>query len=104
MLVNGKRGADWHPVQAKDAKSGFARRDSQFRNWVTADGRADPTGEGGFPAEAGRYHLYVTSADLSVGIANTDRTRAAKDDGVPVILRRLASLATSGSRIDAQVE
>ena len=32
---------------------------SSFRNWVTPDGSAGPTGEGGFAAEAGRYHLYV---------------------------------------------
>ena len=59
MLVNGKWTAGWHPVQSKDAKGGFVRQDSQFRNWITDDGRPGPTGEGGFPAEAGRYHLYV---------------------------------------------
>ena len=59
MLVNGKWTADWHPVQAKDEKGGFVRQTSRFRNWVTPDGSAGPTGEGGFPAEAGRYHLYV---------------------------------------------
>ncbi len=59
MLVNGKWSSDWHPVQAKDAKGGFVRQSSQFRNWVTADGAAGPTGEAGFMAEAGRYHLYV---------------------------------------------
>lgn len=60
MLVNGKWSADWHPAQAKDAKGGFVRQESQFRNWITDDGRAGPTGSGGFPAEAGRYHLYVS--------------------------------------------
>jgi putative glutathione S-transferase len=35
---------------------------SQFRNWITADGSAGPTGKGGFKAEAGRYHLYVSLA------------------------------------------
>lgn len=59
MLVSGKWSATWHPVQAKDAKGGFVRGASQFRNWITTDGRPGPTGEGGFPAEAGRYHLYV---------------------------------------------
>ena len=34
----------------------FIRRDSQFRDRVTADGSS------GFPAEAGRYHLYVSTA------------------------------------------
>jgi glutathionyl-hydroquinone reductase len=35
---------------------------SQFRNWITADGSAGPSGKGGFKAEAGRYHLYVSLA------------------------------------------
>lgn len=59
MLVNGKWTSDWHPVQATDAKGGFVRQVSGFRNWVTPDGAAGPTGEAGFKAEAGRYHLYV---------------------------------------------
>jgi putative glutathione S-transferase len=59
MLVNGRWSADWHPVQAKDAMGGFVRQVSRFRNWVTPDGSAGPTGTGGFRAEAGRYHLYV---------------------------------------------
>lgn len=59
MLVNGKWTADWHPVQAKDAKGGFVRQTQTFRNWITEAGRAGPTGTRGFPAEAGRYHLYV---------------------------------------------
>jgi len=53
MLVDGKWSADWHPIQAKDQKGGFVRQDSQFRDFVS------PSGEGGFKAEAGRYHLYV---------------------------------------------
>lgn len=59
MLVDGKWTDDWQPVQAKDEKGGFVRQTSSFRNWVTPDGSAGPTGEGGFKAEAGRYHLYV---------------------------------------------
>lgn len=53
MLVNGKWTANWHPVQAVDEKGGFVRQTSGFRHQVT------PDGEQGFPAEAGRYHLYV---------------------------------------------
>lgn len=53
MLVDGKWSADWHPLQAKDARGGFVRQTSSFRNRVT------PDGETGFKAEAGRYHLYV---------------------------------------------
>lgn len=59
MLVNGKWVAKWDPVQAKDEKGGFVRQTSTFRNWVTPDGSAGPTGRAGFKAEAGRYHLYV---------------------------------------------
>lgn len=60
MMIDGV----WQDVDANDVqKSGaFVRKDSHFRNWVTADGSAGPTGRGGFPAEAGRYHLYVSYA------------------------------------------
>jgi putative glutathione S-transferase len=59
MLVNGKWSAHWQPVQGSDAKGGFVRQTSSFRNWVTPDGAAGPTGEAGFAAEPGRYHLYA---------------------------------------------
>ncbi len=59
MLVDGKWSASWDPVQATDAKGGFVRQISSFRNWVTPDGEAGPTGTGGFAAVSGRYHLYA---------------------------------------------
>ncbi|MBY6004807.1 glutathione S-transferase family protein [Salipiger bermudensis] len=59
MLVNGTWTKDWQPVQKADEKGRFVRQVSSFRNWITTDGSAGPTGEGGFPAEAGRYRLYV---------------------------------------------
>ena len=62
MLVDGKWSAAWQPVQGTDAKGGFVRQMSSFRHWVTPDGAAGPTGESGFAAEAGRYHLYVALA------------------------------------------
>lgn len=40
----------------------FMRPDSPLRNWVTSDGSPGPTGAGGFAAEAGRYHLYISLA------------------------------------------
>jgi len=40
----------------------FVRRESGFRHWVTADGSSGPSGEGGFQAAPGRYHLYVSYA------------------------------------------
>lgn len=60
LLVEGK----WQDTGYDTGKSGgrFERSASAFRNWVTADGGAGPSGEGGFKAEAGRYHLYVSLA------------------------------------------
>ncbi|MHA1523241.1 MAG: glutathione S-transferase family protein, partial [Alphaproteobacteria bacterium] len=59
MLVDGKWDADWHPRQTQDNSGRFQRQVSSFRNWVTPDGAPGPTGEGGFAAQSGRYHLYV---------------------------------------------
>ncbi|MEQ8701981.1 MAG: glutathione S-transferase C-terminal domain-containing protein, partial [Bauldia litoralis] len=53
----------WHTDEAPlaDDKTGrFIRKESAFRNWVTADGSPGPSGEGGFEAEPGRYHLYIS--------------------------------------------
>src|SRR5205823_4030344 len=54
----------WHDVWYDTAASGgrFVRKDSSFRSFVTADGSPGPTGSGGFKAEPGRYHLYVSLA------------------------------------------
>lgn len=60
LLVDGKWVDQWYDTDSNDGK--FERSESQFRNWVTADGSAGPTGDGGFRAEAGRYHLYVSLA------------------------------------------
>ena len=49
--------------QAAAAPDGsFVRKESRYRNWVTADGTAGPSGKAGFRAEPGRYHLYVSLA------------------------------------------
>lgn len=50
----------WYGRDTGDGR--FNRQDSAFRNWVTADGSPGPTGSGGFAAEPGRYHLYVSWA------------------------------------------
>jgi len=47
---------------AKTVEGQYVRPASAFRNWITADGSAGPSGEGGFAAEPGRYHLYVSLA------------------------------------------
>ncbi len=46
----------------KTADGRFNRANSTLRNWITPDGRPGPSGDGGFKAEAGRYHLYVSLA------------------------------------------
>src|SRR3954453_2193796 len=60
LLVDGRwtdRGYD-----APATAGRFVRQESAFRNWVTPDGSPGPTGKGGFKAERGRYHLYVSYA------------------------------------------
>lgn len=49
-------------AELQSVKGEFVRSESGFRNWVTKDGSAGPTGEAGFAAESGRYHLYVSHA------------------------------------------
>ena len=59
LLIDGR----WHDQWYDTGDSGrFQRESAQRRNWVTADGSAGPSGDGGFKAEAGRYHLYVSLA------------------------------------------
>ncbi|WP_348971655.1 glutathione S-transferase family protein [Pseudomonas atacamensis] len=59
LLVDGH----WQDKWYESSKDGaFQREQAQRRNWVTADGQPGPSGEGGFAAEAGRYHLYVSLA------------------------------------------
>jgi len=54
----------WHKgAVTGNAKDGaFHRQAASFRNWITPDGTAGPTGKGGFRPESGRYHLYVSHA------------------------------------------
>lgn len=60
LLVNGQWHNQWY--NTRSTKGRFERSKSQFRHWVTADGRAGPSGDEGFQAEAGRYHLYISMA------------------------------------------
>ena len=60
LLVDGKWHDQWYDTSSTGGR--FVRSDAQFRNWITADGAAGPSGENGFKAEAGRYHLYVSLA------------------------------------------
>ncbi|MFO1350709.1 MAG: glutathione S-transferase family protein [Gammaproteobacteria bacterium] len=60
LLVEG----EWRAAASEGGASGgrFQRQSTQFRNWITADGGPGPSGAGGFKAEPGRYHLYVSYA------------------------------------------
>lgn len=60
VLVDGV----WQDKAYDSRKTGgrFVRADARFRNWITADGSPGPSGAGGFKAEPGRYHLYVSLA------------------------------------------
>jgi len=60
MLVKGEWQDKWYDTESTGGE--FRREEAQLRNWVTADGSPGPDGEGGFPAEADRYHLYVSLA------------------------------------------
>lgn len=60
LLVNGEWRDEWYDTEKTGGE--FVRTDAAFRNWVTADGSPGPSGEGGFKAESGRYHLYVSYA------------------------------------------
>ncbi|MCK0165017.1 glutathione S-transferase family protein [Marinobacter sp. S6332] len=60
LLVDGKWQDKWYDTSKTGGK--FEREAARFRNWVTADGSPGPDGEGGFKAESGRYHLYVSLA------------------------------------------
>ncbi|MBV6657956.1 MAG: glutathione S-transferase family protein [Devosiaceae bacterium] len=60
LLVDGVWHDTWYDTKTTGGK--FVRSQSQFRNWITADGSPGPTGKGGFKAEPGRYHLYVSLA------------------------------------------
>ncbi|WP_421863514.1 glutathione S-transferase family protein [Parvibaculum sp.] len=60
LLVEGKWTDKWYDT--KSTGGAFKRQESAFRNWVTKDGAPGPSGKGGFKAEAGRYHLYVSLA------------------------------------------
>lgn len=58
LLVDGIWKDEGHEVRA----GRFVRMPTSFRSWVTPDGDPGPSGQGGFTAEPGRYHLYVSLA------------------------------------------
>ncbi len=60
LLVDGEWKDKWYNTSETGGK--FVRDQAKFRSWVTADGSAGPTGDSGYAAESGRYHLYVSYA------------------------------------------
>lgn len=60
LLVNGEWRDQWYDTKSTAGR--FKRQASSFRNWITADGSAGPSGDAGFKAEPGRYHIYVSLA------------------------------------------
>ncbi|WP_444940760.1 glutathione S-transferase family protein [Microbulbifer sp. ZKSA004] len=60
LLVNGQWHDQWYDTE--NSGGSFKREAAQLRNWVTADGSSGPSGDSGFKAESGRYHLYVSLA------------------------------------------
>ena len=60
MLIDGKWQDVWYDTSKSEGR--FVRENARFRHWITPDGSAGPEGDGGFAAEPGRYHLYVSLA------------------------------------------
>lgn len=60
QLIDGKWDRSWYDTSKSGGR--FVRSRQAFHNWITADGAPGPSGEGGFSAESGRYHLYVSYA------------------------------------------
>lgn len=60
LLQNGQWVDQWYDTKTSGGR--FVRKAPQFRSWITPDGDAGPSGDGGFAAAPGRYHLYVSLA------------------------------------------
>jgi len=60
LLIDGQWVNKWYDTDSTQGR--FVRTEAQYRHWITADGSVGPSGGGGFQAEAGRYHLYVSLA------------------------------------------
>lgn len=60
LLQQGKWVDQWYDTDNSGGE--FRRQASRFRNWLTPNGEAGPTGGQGYKAKKGRYHLYVSLA------------------------------------------
>ncbi len=82
LLVDGEWRTDWYDTASSGGR--FVRDTAKFRNWITPDGAPGPTGEGGFRAEAGRYHLYVSLACPWAHRALLYRALRGLEEAIPV--------------------
>lgn len=82
LLINGVWHDQWYDTSKTQGK--FVRQASQFRNWITADGSAGITGKGGFKAESGRYHLYISLACPWAHRTLIFRTLKGLEDIIPI--------------------
>ena len=88
MLVNGRWCGEWQPFQDTDEKGGFVRQESRFREWVGGER---------FPAEAGRYRLYVALTCPWASRVLAVRRLKGLEDAIPVTVVEPA-LAEQGWR------
>jgi glutathionyl-hydroquinone reductase len=60
LLVDGKWVDQWYDTKANQGK--FVRSESAFRNWIYPKNEYNPNNVSHFPAQKGRYHLYISLA------------------------------------------
>jgi putative glutathione S-transferase len=82
LLVDGIWHDTWYDTKSSGGK--FERAAAKFRNWITADGSAGPSGSDGFKAQSGRYHLYVSHACQWANRALIFRALKARTDHIDV--------------------
>lgn len=82
LLVDGEWKDQWYDTKSNEGR--FKRKESVFRNWVTADGSSGPSGKSGFKAEPDRYHLYVSYACPWAHRALIYRSLKGLEDIIPV--------------------
>jgi putative glutathione S-transferase len=82
LLIDGEWHDSWYDT--KESGGAFKRQEANFRNWITADGSAGPSGTSGFKAETGRYHLYVSHACPWAHRALIFRTLKGLDDLIDI--------------------